>query len=68
MEKEDKKLIEDFRQRLINIDGRRLNWFHENRIKPVSKLTYSGLNQQLNGYAPISETVRNQINVYLQTA
>jgi hypothetical protein len=67
MEK-DKKLAENFKTRLIDIDGRRLNWFYQNRIKPVSSLTYPGFTSQLNGYAPISETVRDEISKYMSAS
>ncbi len=58
-------MIEEFKNKLIKKDGRTLRWFHDEKIKSISKLTYSGFTLQLNGYAPISKSVMDQIVIYM---
>jgi hypothetical protein len=47
--------------------GRSLKWFYDNYIynNKLINITYSGFNQQLNGYAPISDDIKAQINIYM---
>jgi hypothetical protein len=61
----DREYAKRFKNKLINQDGRRINWFWKNKIKPVSCLTYPGFTSQLNGYAPISSIVRIEIEKYM---
>ncbi len=58
-------MIEKFKHKLIKIDGRKLRWFYDVKIKPVSTLTYAGFAGQLNGYSPVSTAVMEQITAYM---
>ena len=42
-------------------------YFFDNCIKEQTGLSYSGFMSQLNGYAPISELVRVQIDKYMES-
>lgn len=38
-----------------------LKWFYDNFIKEKTGLTYSGFAGQLNGYAPVSDDVEEEL-------
>ncbi len=46
-------------------NGQSFRWFHDNYIKNISTLTYSGFMSQLNGYAPLANFVREAIEANL---
>ena len=64
----DKKLSDKFKNKLTTTDGRTLKWFYQNKVIWVCELTYSGMAQQLNGFARISEPVRNEIEKYMSVS
>lgn len=57
--------VKKFKNKLFN-DGRTLRWFYLSFIKCRTKLGYSGFTSQLNGYAPISNKVRDIILKYME--
>ncbi len=56
--------IDKFKTDLKN-DGRSMKWFFLKYIKKQTGLSYSGFANQLNGYAKLSDGVKEGINNYL---
>ena len=55
----------DFKQ-FIKSEGRTLKWFYNVfEVHQKTGLTYSGFTAQLNGYAPLSDVLRNLIFKYI---
>lgn len=58
-------MVEKFKAALKD-RGQSLRWFYSKFIKPKSELTYSGFTGQLNGYAPVNNTVKKELERYLK--
>ena len=56
-------MIEKFRK-TRKLRGQTLKWFYDNHIKDNIVLTYGGLCHQLNGYSPLSDEVKTEIEKY----
>ena len=61
-------MIERFKKRL-NDNGQSLKWFYDKHIRGNEnidfKIGYSGFTAQLNGYAPINDAIKFEIDKYL---
>jgi hypothetical protein len=57
-------MIIKFKARL-KTNGQSLKWFYDEHIKDKTGLTYSGFTAQLNGYAPIADDVKEEIERYI---
>ena len=57
MEKEFKEKLKE--------NGQSLKWFYENKVKPVSEISYGGFTLQLNGYAPIRIEILKEMEIYV---
>jgi len=56
-------MVENFRKEL-KTNGQSLKWFYDSHIKDLNILTYGGFCHQINGYAPISQEVKDAIKKY----
>lgn len=60
-----KKALGERLKEFAKEDGRSMVWFHRKYIKDEIKISYPGFMSQVNGYASISESVKNQILNYI---
>lgn len=62
-------MIEKFKKKLSD-NGQSLKWFYDKFIRDNQnidiKIGYSGFTAQLNGYAPINDIIKFEINKYLE--
>ncbi len=58
------KMVKKFKDKLKE-NGQSLKWFYDNFIKKSIGKTYANFTHQLNGYSPISDEVKKEINKYM---